>query len=81
MIIHFYTGPSCSLCDLADELIAQIKRPDLIIQKSNIRDSSELYHLYSARIPVLKRDVDGQELSWPFDLNALKAFINEPLAD
>tara|TARA_R110002124_G_scaffold50930_5_gene147642 strand:+ start:35 stop:349 length:315 start_codon:yes stop_codon:yes gene_type:complete len=95
--IVLYTGPYCSLCDLAVEIVEQfnalytdtntINEPafqpnstDIIserveLEKINIRDSADLYHLYGARIPVLKREKTDSELGWPFTLDDLIEFL------
>lgn len=93
--IILYTGPHCSLCDLAVDIVQQFNElytntnnepafqpspPDIIserveLEKINIRDSAELYHLYGARIPVLKREKTDTELGWPFTLDDLIEFL------
>jgi len=74
--IYFYTGPHCSLCDLADVEIARTSMSSsLTIEKVNIRQSTELYHLYGARIPVLKRDDNNKEIGWPFTTADLEEFL------
>ena len=74
--IYFYTGPHCSLCDLADVEIARTSMSSsLTIEKINIRQSTELYHLYGARIPVLKRDDNDKEIGWPFTTADLEEFL------
>ncbi len=76
MKIYFYTGPQCSLCDLADIELARTSRfSSLTIEKVNIRNSTELYHLYGARIPVLKRDDNNKEIGWPFSAADLEEFL------
>ncbi|APE05167.1 MULTISPECIES: glutaredoxin family protein [Alteromonas] len=76
MKIFFYTGPQCSLCDLADvELQNASSFSELNVEKLNIRDSTDLYHLYGARIPVLKREDNGKELGWPFTTADVEAFL------
>ncbi len=95
MKLILYTGPNCSLCDLAIDIIdkfnvlnaetttestfqhspsgSQLERVELEI--INIRDSTELYHLYASRIPVLKKTDDESELGWPFTLEDLIEFL------
>ncbi|QJR82616.1 glutaredoxin family protein [Alteromonas pelagimontana] len=76
MKLAFYTGPECGLCDLADDILAQSQHQrELDITKYNIREDTQLYHLYGARIPVLKRQDTQQELGWPFDLETLELFL------
>lgn len=78
MKITFYTGPQCSLCDLAQNLIDQLNTSKFEVEKVNVRTSPELYHLYGARIPVLKIDTPNgpKELGWPFNLEQLELFIS-----
>lgn len=74
--IFFYTGPQCSLCDLADvELGNTSMFASLAIEKVNIRESTDLYHLYGARIPVLKREDNNKEIGWPFSTADLEEFL------
>ena len=76
MKIIFYTGPQCSLCDLADVELQQTSMfSSLVIEKVNIRTSTELYHLYGARIPVLKRADNEKEIGWPFSAADLEEFL------
>lgn len=76
MKILFFTGPQCSLCDLADiELAKTSVFSTLEVEKINIRESTDLYHLYGARIPVLKRVDTGAEIGWPFDAHTLETFL------
>jgi hypothetical protein len=79
MRITLYTGPHCELCDLAVKLIEQLGE-NVELEKVNIRESTELYHLYGARIPVIKKQSDiensiDNDLGWPFSLAQLRAFI------
>jgi hypothetical protein len=41
----------------------------------DVRDSTDLYHLYGARIPVLYREDINSELPWPFDSFQLCEFL------
>ncbi|BFT30338.1 hypothetical protein D210916BOD24_15140 [Alteromonas sp. D210916BOD_24] len=76
MKIWFYTGPQCSLCDLADIELQQTSQYDALnIEKVNIRTSTDLYHLYGARIPVLMRDDNNNEIGWPFTTADLEEFL------
>lgn len=84
MKVILYTGPHCELCEHAIAIIEQLETP-VHIEKVNIRDSVELYHLYGARIPVIKKvdvvsaqnanNIPSNELGWPFSLTQLKAFL------
>ncbi len=76
MKIYFYTGPQCSLCDLADRELQQTSMfSSLSVEKVNVRNSTEHYHLYGARIPVLKRVDNNNEIGWPFTVADLEEFL------
>ncbi|RDV25964.1 glutaredoxin family protein [Alteromonas aestuariivivens] len=76
MKLAFYTGPHCHLCDDALAILqASRSWPSLDIEKFNIREDTQLYHLYAVRIPVIKRLDNGEELGWPFDLTRLEQFL------
>lgn len=76
MKLILYTGPNCCLCDEAMAIIDSLSfSPALVVEKVNIRDSAELYHLYALRIPVLKVDGRIDELGWPFTHEQLENFI------
>ena len=75
MKLTLFTGPQCHLCDLAVEVINSLDRPTLTVERVNIRDNTEYYHLYAVRIPVLRREDTQQELGWPFDKQQLETFI------
>ncbi|MCW8108445.1 glutaredoxin family protein [Alteromonas ponticola] len=72
--VVLYTGPGCHLCEDAMALLAQINQP-IDVKKVNIRNDAELYHLYGARIPVIKREDTHAELGWPFDNATLEQFL------
>lgn len=76
MKVIIYSGPNCCLCDQALDLLNNVNIVGLNIEKVNVRDSTELYHLYGARIPVIKREHDLRELAWPFTSEALHAFLS-----
>lgn len=75
MIITMYTGPNCSLCDDAQALVEQLNDASIVLQKINIREHPDFYHLYATRIPVLTIKENSKELAWPFTLSTLQAFI------
>lgn len=79
MKITLYTGPHCELCELAEALLGQLNG-SVDYEKVNVRESVELYHLYGARIPVIKKNIDiaqglSVDLGWPFSLEQLRAFL------
>ena len=77
MKLNFYTGQDCHLCKLAEQLLADLKSTDkLQVSKYDVKQDHDLYHLYGARIPVLKRLDNNSELGWPFDSKQLQEFID-----
>ncbi|MCU7554161.1 glutaredoxin family protein [Alteromonas sp. ASW11-19] len=76
MKVQFFTGLQCSLCDLAQHALSQVKGAEkLEVEMCNVRDNTDWYHLYCARIPVLKRADTGQEIGWPFTTDDLETFF------
>ena len=82
--LTLFSGAQCSLCDTAKSML------ETLIQKQGSPDGSdalfdvtiidvkaqrEFFHQYGARIPVLKREDNQQELAWPFDSNQLIEFL------
>ena len=76
MHIILYSGKDCCLCDQAEALLQQIQHTSVQLEKIDVRASSDLYHLYGARIPVLLRKDNHQELAWPFELSQLIEFLS-----
>jgi hypothetical protein len=76
MGLILYTGQGCSLCEQAEFLLEEVdKSAASMLKKVDVRDSSDLYHLYGARIPVLYRQDIQSELPWPFDFFQLGEFL------
>ncbi|GGW88541.1 glutaredoxin family protein [Alteromonas halophila] len=77
MKLYFYTGPNCSLCDLAiEELNLSACAEQVTIETRNIRNDHDWYHRYAVRIPVLQRADNGQELGWPFSAADIEEFVH-----
>lgn len=74
MKVILYSGKDCCLCDQAEALIQRLDISQLQVTKVDVRASTDLYHLYGARIPVLVR-TDNKELDWPFDQQQLQEFL------
>lgn len=74
MTLILYSGPHCCLCDDAIELLKQVDE-NIVFDKVNVRESHALYHLYGARIPVLKRTDNDAELGWPFSTDDIVNFL------
>ena len=68
-----YQRDDCNLCDLALAVLAaaRLPEPDSVF----IDDDDALEARYGARVPVLRDSADGRELDWPFDPEALHAWL------
>jgi len=68
-----YQRDYCHLCDLALAAMAAAQAPDF--DSVWVDDSAELEQRYGTRVPVLRDQADGRELDWPFDADAVQAFL------
>ena len=74
--LTFYTTPGCHLCEQAEELLRTLQESGLPLhwESVDIAVDDALYARYGWSIPVLQRS-DGEELGWPFDSEAARAFV------
>ncbi len=76
-MLTLFSGPDCHLCDLAEQLIkSTLVTANEDLEKTDVSKDHNLYHLYGARIPVLKRNDIHDELCWPFDQQQLIEFLS-----
>jgi len=68
-----YQRDDCHLCDQALEVLAAVRVPDF--ESVFIDDNEALEERYGVRVPVLRNDVTGAELDWPFDATGLQSFL------
>ncbi|HEU4664517.1 MAG TPA: glutaredoxin family protein [Dokdonella sp.] len=68
-----YQRDECALCDHALALLAAVRAPEFA--SVWIDEDATLEQRYGARVPVLRDERDGRELDWPFDREALAAFL------
>jgi hypothetical protein len=73
MRLTLYQRDDCKLCDEAVALLARARVPDF--ESVWIDGDAELETRYGVRVPVLREDVSGRELGWPFDAATLQAFL------
>ena len=73
MRLILFQRDDCQLCDLALDLLAQVRAPEF--ESVFIDDDAGLEARYGARVPVLRDEDAGGELDWPFDAAALGTFI------
>lgn len=67
-----YTRPGCHLCE---EALAVCRECGVEPRPADISEDLELLRVYRDRIPVVRRPDTGAELGWPFDADALAAFL------
>lgn len=73
--LQLFTTAGCHLCELAEQMISGLGLGSVYtLELVEIGDDDQLVERYGTRIPVL-RNRHGQELSWPFDENAISAFL------
>lgn len=65
----------CHLCDLALEVLAQVRAPEF--ESVFIDGDDELEGRYGARVPVLRDDASDAELDWPFDAERLRTWMGK----
>lgn len=60
---------ACHLCELAQAVLLEIAPviPEFSVYLEDIADSEADVERYGIRIPVLRHDISGLELDWPFD--------------
>lgn len=76
--VTLFGTSACHLCEVAQDLLRATLNPEFFdVVTVDIADSDALIERYGVRIPVLRRDADGSELNWPFDVEALIAFLSE----
>ncbi|WP_372739155.1 glutaredoxin family protein [Neptunomonas sp.] len=72
----FFTTPGCHLCELAEALLVAHLDPDIHqVDVLDIAYDDQLLERYGERIPLIKNEVTGAELGWPFDAGQLLDFI------
>lgn len=64
----------CHLCDLAWEVLAEAGVTDF--ESVYIDAFPALLARYGDRVPVLRRDPDGEELDWPFTAPAARGLLD-----
>lgn len=73
--LTFYTTPGCHLCEIAAQLIVQLRSVrEISLVEIDIATDERLVARYGMRIPVVSRDDTLQELGWPFTLDELERF-------
>lgn len=73
MRLILFQRDDCPLCDQALAVLAAAHVPEF--ETRWIDDDAALEARYGTRVPVLRDDGDGSELSWPFDAGTVRAFV------
>ena len=63
----------CPLCDAALEVLALARAPEFA--SVWIDGDTHLEARYGDRVPVLRDEVHGTELNWPFDADVVRGFL------
>ena len=74
MRLTLYQRDDCPLCDQALDVLARARVPEFA--SVWIDDDDALEERYGTRVPVLRNEVDGRELDWPFEVEALRALVD-----
>ena len=74
MPLTLFQRDDCHLCDLALDVLAAARAPEF--DSVFIDGDDALEARYGERIPVLRDEVRGRELDWPFDAGALRRFLS-----
>ena len=74
--LTLYTTAGCHLCEQAVEVIRGALDAPRALRQVEIADEPELLARYGVRIPVLAVAGRTEELGWPFDVAAVRAFLS-----
>jgi len=74
MSLILYQRDDCQLCDEAIALLAAAVAPDF--SSVWIDDDAALELRYGSRVPVLHDARSARELDWPFDVAAIRRFLD-----
>ena len=73
MILVLYQRDDCHLCELAIDVLANAKTPDF--SSVFIDNDNALEARYGDRVPVLREELSGRELDWPFNASTVETFV------
>ncbi len=73
MRLALFQRDDCPLCDQALAVLAHARAPEFETVWIDADDALE--HRYGARVPVLRDEDGARELEWPFDPDAVRAFV------
>ena len=73
MELTLYQRDHCHLCDLALAVLAEARAPEF--ESVFIDEDDALEQRYGLRVPVLRDETRDAELAWPFEADAVRAFL------
>ena len=75
----------CHLCELASPIVIEVAQYFQVnVYGEDIAEcdnATEMIGLYGEKIPVLLHEFSNQSLCWPFDHQAVDAFIREVITE
>lgn len=76
-----YTTAGCHLCEQAEDIVnavlASREAGDWHLRKQDVAESEALMERYGLHIPVVRLPATSAELSWPFDEQRFRQFLQE----
>lgn len=76
--LTLFQRDDCHLCDLALAVLADARVPEF--ESVFVDGDDALEARYGERVPVLRDELRGVELDWPFDVRQLQAFLGGGVA-
>ncbi|MFK0572078.1 glutaredoxin family protein [Endozoicomonas sp.] len=78
--LTLYTTAGCHLCEEAEQMLHILSEQQLCQwQPLEICDHDDLVNRYGIRIPVIATG-QGREIGWPFTLESLYDWLNQPIS-
>ncbi len=74
MALILYQRDDCHLCDLALDVLAAARAPGF--DSVFIDGDDALEARYGTRVPVLRDEIRGIEMDWPFDARGVAGFFS-----
>lgn len=75
--ILLYTTVGCHLCEQAEDILRTVVSEHSALRWApvEISDDAALVEAYGLRIPVIRVDGVQEDLGWPFDADAVVAYV------
>ncbi|HDZ09036.1 glutaredoxin family protein [Pseudohongiella sp.] len=72
-----YTTVGCHLCEQAEAVLRAVVADDSALSWTpvEISDDPGLVEAYGLRIPVIRLQGHDEDLGWPFDESAVRAYL------